>query len=114
MGVLSFYFFRFQFCPEHVRGLRECAGAHVVGVIFHGAFEFAGEVAVAFDEFGHVVGEETGHVFGYEDLAVAGGGGTDADGGDVDGLGDFGGDRFGDTLQYHGGTRRRWSRLVRR
>jgi len=71
-----------------------------------GSFDFAGNICGGFGEFGAEPGEEIDEVVEDEDLAVAVGTGTDADGGDVEGggddLGDFGHDAFEDDADGSG------------
>ncbi len=85
-------------------GRRVLAALDLVPVLLDGAHRLGPDVAVLLDELGQEAArrEVAGHVGLDEDLAGAAGAGADANGGDLELLGDDGGDVFRDGLEDHG------------
>ncbi len=88
-------------------GAGEGAGADFAAVFLGGAADGGAEVGVLLDEAGSDVVEQAEQVGSDEDLAVAAGSGADADGRDLDGGGELGGevgwDAFDDEGEGAGG-----------
>src|SRR4051812_20204685 len=79
---------------------RKDTAPHVSGIGLDGGFDSRPKLAVTAHEFWNPGGQSQ-HVFEYQNLAIAGDAGTDADGGDWNLAGNAAPQRFRDRLDHH-------------